>query len=437
MRAKMPPLPVSTPRLPWIDHLRTFAILLVVNVHACVTYGHVGDWYVMSAQEPPLRTKLPFILWEAHLQSFFMGLLFFLSGYFAPGSLARRGPSAFVRERIVRLGLPTLFFMLIIHPCILLGLNPWKAKFGPPLAFYMNYLSSGRFLRSTGPLWFAFALLIFSLALAAWSRIRSSQPLSQTRQSPVDGPSTSSPRGVPGRSSWTASLFRTAELPAVTNSTTTRSPEAATQANAAPSALALGLFAVAVGTLSFFVRLIQPIGTNFWNMQLCYFPQYIAFFVAGVHAARAGWLLPLAVSERARRLGWLAFVASPILFLGFALPGARGVARLETVFFGGWHWQAFCLALWEQLAGVGLSLGLLALFSAKMSRETPLLRWLADRSFAVYVLHTPVLVGLFMLYRSLPQNPFALAALLTVTGLLVSYALADLARRVPGLRRIF
>jgi glucans biosynthesis protein C len=85
---------------------------------------------------------------------------------------------------------------------------------------------------------------------------------------------------------------------------------------------------------------------------------------------------------------------------------------------------------------VGFSLGLLALFSRKMNRETVPLRWLADRSFAVYVLHAPVLVALFMLCRALPQNPFALAALLTVAGLVISFAVADLARRLPGLRAI-
>ena len=80
----------SPARLPWIDHLRTLVILLVVNLHACVTYSHVGDWYAMSEREPTLAEKVPFIIWQGHLQSFFMGLLFFISGYFALGSLSRR-----------------------------------------------------------------------------------------------------------------------------------------------------------------------------------------------------------------------------------------------------------------------------------------------------------------------------------------------------------
>ena len=114
--------------------------------------------------------------------------------------------------------------------------------------------------------------------------------------------------------------------------------------------------------------------------------------------------------------------------------GAR-TAGIE-VFFGGWRWHVFGLALWEQLAGVGLSLGLLALFSRKLDFDGPVLRWLADHSFAVYVLHAPILVGLAMLFRALPQNTHGLAALLTLTGLVASYGLSTICRRVPGLRAI-
>ena len=105
-------------------------------------------------------------------------------------------------------------------------------------------------------------------------------------------------------------------------------------------------------------------------------------------------------------------------------------------FFGGPHWQALGLALWEQVTGLGLALGALALFSRRFNTETRLRRWLADRSFAVYVLHAPVLVALAMLFRALPYQLYGLVALLTVAGLAVSYALADLARRIPGLRSI-
>jgi glucan biosynthesis protein C len=377
----------ASSRLPWVDNLRTSVIVLVVNLHACVTYSHVGDWYYMSDHEPTLAGKMPFLLWELLLQSFFMGLLFFLAGYFAHGSLARRGPGSFVRERLFRLGLPTLLYMLVIHPFILLGLNPWHAAFGPAPAFYLRYIRTGRFLSGSGPLWFAFALLIFCVILALW---RALHPIANRA-----GDSSARPP---------------------------------------PSGGGLLLFAVVTGLVTFAVRLVQPIGTNVLNMQLCYFPQYLAFFAAGTVAARRGWFLALAESPEARRVGWMALVGGPIA-LGALLFGVVKSGNFDFI-KGGWHGQALGLAMWEQFSGVGLSVGLLALFLKRMNRDGAVLRWMSDRAFGVYVLHPPVLVGLAMVYGSLPPHPMLLAALLTVTGLAVSFALSDLARRIPGLRAI-
>jgi surface polysaccharide O-acyltransferase-like enzyme len=168
-------------------------------------------------------------------------------------------------------------------------------------------------------------------------------------------------------------------------------------------------------------------------MQLAYFPQYVGAFLAGLAAARYGWLTTLAASPSARRIGRIALICAPLSLLAILLLGLDSTSKS---FDTGLHWQAFVLALWEQFAGVGLSLGLFWLFSHKLDRIRPAFAWMVDRSFAVYVLHPPVLVALTMLYRSLPQNPFALAALLTVTGLVASFIVADLARRMPVLRQI-
>lgn len=387
--------PAASVRLPWIDHLRTFVIALVVNLHACVTYSHVGDWYFMSDREPTLAEKVPFIVWQGHLQAFFMGLLFFVSGYCAYGSLARRGPSQFIRERLFRLGLPALFYVLAIHPFILLALNPWNHNFGPPGAFYLKYLRSGRFLGSTGPLWFAVALLLFCLVLAFWHSLR--------RPAPVDADA----------SVRAASRRRLATV---------------------PSGAILGAFALALGLGTFAVRLVQPIGTNVLNLQLCFFVQYIAFFVSGLHAARHGWLLALASSSHARTAGWLTLCSSPLILLTLLFAGMR--AGKVEYFFGGWHWQALGFALWEQFAGVGLSLGALALFSRKANVDGPRVRWLAERSFGVYLVHAPVLVALAMLLHPWPQNTYILVAALTLMGLIASIVIADLIRRLPAFRAI-
>ncbi len=387
MSATSPP----SSRFVWVDNLRTLVILLVVNMHACVTYSHVGDWYVMETPEPGMPVKVAFLFWQGHLQAFFMGLLFFLAGVFAHRSLDRRGPWAFVRERLIRLGLPALLYMLVIHPFmvyILLG-HPHVPNRPSLPVLYGQYLTSERVLSGSGPLWFALALLLFSLVLAMW------RALSKPNLS-AEGGST-----------------------------------------VAPSVAGLVAFACLIILSTFLVRLVQPIGTNLLNFQLCFFPQYIAAFVAGVAAGRNGWLAPLAASRRARIAGWLALVGGPLLLAGVMFMGGPPPEKGHTQYDGGWNPAALGLAVWEQLAGLGMSLGLLALFQKHFSTPSHLASWLSDRAFGVYVLHAPILVALALALHPIGTNPFLRMVVLTVTGLACSFLAADLAKRMPGLRMIF
>jgi glucan biosynthesis protein C len=381
-------------RLHWVDHLRMLMIVLVVNMHACVTYSHVGSWYYMVDPEPPMAVKLIFATWQGHLQAFFMGLLFFIAGYFADRSLTRRGPKAFLAERTLRLGVPTLVFMLLIHPFVVYGLNPWRDSFPPLGQWYSHYLTSGRFLSASGPLWFAFALLIFSLCLVAARSLASPRSSDDVTPNPTSSPLTLRPATV----------------------------------------LGLGL---ALGVASFLVRTVQPIGTSVLNFQFCFFPQYIVVFCLGVLISRRDSLRSLAADPLARRAGCVALLGGPLLLGTVVALGGPMPEHGLNPFFGGWHWQSLGLALWEQVTGVALGLGAIGFCARFLNTETPLLRWLSDRSFGVYVFHTPVLVGLTMLMLPLQANRFLLAALLTVAGLIASYLCADLVRRVPGLRAIF
>src|ERR1019366_3480354 len=234
--------PKAAGRLPWIDQLRTLAIVLVVSMHACVTYSHVGSWYVKDGPDPPPLNKLLFVFWQGHLQSFLMGILFLVAGFFARGSLDRRGAAGFLRERLFRLGLPTLLYMAAIHPLIVYVINAGGNDVGPLPRAYLAYLGSLRFLSGSGPMWFAAALLGFSAALAGWRLLRP------------------------------------------------RTPEAAPPAGTVPRPRAIAAWAAALVAATFLVRTVQPVGTSVLNMQLCYFPQYILAFALGVAAARGGWL---------------------------------------------------------------------------------------------------------------------------------------------------
>ncbi|HWA09446.1 MAG TPA: acyltransferase family protein [Opitutaceae bacterium] len=379
-----PDASASRTRLEWIDYLRTLVIFLVVIQHACVTYSHVGSWYVLSPHEPSWTVKLFFIVWETVMQSFFMGVLFFIAGYFAYGSIRRRGPGSFARERLFRLGLPALLYMLVIHPFILIGLNPWHNDFGPWAAFYEKFIRSGSVLSASGPMWFAVALLIFCLIFAL------------------------------GR--W-ASNGRIPALP-----------------DKKPSGWIMAGFAVLLGIANFLIRLWQPLGSSVLNMQLGYFAQYVGFFLVGLAAGRGGWIVILAQSRSSSRVGLAALILAPLALIALIRVGEA--ERTTLPFIGGWHWEAAALALWEQFAGMGLSLGLLAFTCQILNGEIAILRWLSDRSFSVYLLHPPILIGLYMLAAKFSWNPMVLAALLSLAALACSFAVADIARRIPGLRRI-
>lgn len=365
-------------------------IVLVVNMHACVTYSHVGSWYRMEEPEPAMPVKVVFLFWQGHLQAFFMGLLFFLAGVFAQRSLERRGPMAFLRERAMRLGIPSLLFMLLIQPFmlyVLLG-HPHVADRPSLGVLFGRYITSGKILSGSGPMWFALALLFFCAVLASV------------------------------RTWW----------PSITNPENSVRP--------APGAWTLLRFAAVLVVCTFLVRLAQPIGTNVLNFQLCFFPQYLAAFAVGAAAGKSGWLDALATSRRARLAGWLGCVGGPLLLAILAALGGPPPENGPDPYAGGWHLRAFALATWEQFAGLGIALGCMAWFHRRCNCAGRGATWLSERAFAVYVLHAPVLVALTPLLRPAAVHPFVGALLLTITGLVVSFAIADAVRRLPGLRRI-
>lgn len=364
MNCSIKKLPTITPAYPpsrvaWVDNLRTLLIVLVVNMHACVTYGHVGGWYFKEGVEPAMSVKLPFLLWQAHLQAFFMGLLFLFAGYFAEISAQQKSPGAFIKERLRRLGVPILLYVFVIHPAMVLGINPWGAKFPPAGAWYLHYLQSGAFVRSTGPLWFAEALLLFCLGFVlcrAWWNKNESAEVTE--------------RGVCIRMSFVFCLM------------------------------------AGLGLASFLVRLFQPLGTSVLNLQLGYFPQYLIAFPLGIWLARRRTLNAVAQAPLARRIGWTTLILGPLILFGLA-ESMRGYAgHGEPPLLGGMNLLAFGYAFWEQFAGVGLSLGAMSFAVARMNRENALSRWAADRSFAVYILHSPILLALTTSLRVIQQSIF-------------------------------
>ena len=363
-------------------------IVLVVNMHACVTYSHIGGWPVKDGPDPLPLDKMAFAIWQGHLQSFFMGILFLLAGYFAHGSLRRRSPAGFTRERLFRLGAPTLLYMVVLNAVVLFVINPNGNDYGSRTGAYLRYLYTGHFLWGTGPMWFAAALLGFSVALACLVALK------------------------PSLAADCANIGKP------------------------PGAAAVWAWGLALVAATFLVRTAQPLGTSVLNMQLCYFPQYILAFATGFAAARGRWLAALARSSTARRAGWMGLLLGPPALVAISLAGGVMKGAPFEAFSGGWNIRSLGIAAWEQLAGLGLGLGALAFCSGKLNESTPFARWLSERSFGVYLFHPLVLILLTVAYRPIAANGFFKVSLLTGTGVIGSFIVADVARRIPGLRSL-
>ncbi|MBI2735359.1 MAG: acyltransferase family protein [Rhodospirillales bacterium] len=207
-------------RLAFVDNIRWTMILLVLSMHASDTYSPFGSWYYTDRGEPGFGTVLAFGLYQTFLQAFFMALLFFIAGYFAAPAFDRKGLVRFSRDRLLRLGVPTLLYMLVIGPLTQYFLSrTWGT--GGFAHQWLIHLRDGEWLSETGPMWFCAFLLALSLAYAllrqAWPELTRRQSAGRTAGlSPASSPAwrwrhswCASPCPRPSRSSTcTLVIFR-------------------------------------------------------------------------------------------------------------------------------------------------------------------------------------------------------------------------------------
>ena len=277
---------------------------MVVLMHACVTYSGMGSWFYNEPATQDIASTLVFSLYQTFAQAFFMGLLFFLAGTLVPKAYDRKGFLRFVGDRAVRLGVPSLVFMLLLNPLtnvireIGTGTGFSWAAFLP---WYRGFVLSGDFLGASGPLWFAVALLIFSLVYAL-VRLVGTVVRGGAARRPAAGPI-----AITGRAVTIAVLALTA----------------------------------LITVIAFIVRLVQPLGTDVMNMQLGYFASYVVLFVAGLWIGQRG-LLEAIPAKAGRTWLWLSIAIGLPAWAGLLVAGGA-LDGNQAAFMGGMHWQAIGL----------------------------------------------------------------------------------------------
>jgi glucan biosynthesis protein C len=304
--------------------------------------------------------------------AFFMGFFFLLAGYFTGSSYDRKGTAAFVGDRLLRLGIPLAFFTLVVFPVVIFF---WTK---PPLGFLSYYVGDyiGRWRIEEGHHWFVAQLLAYSLLYVLWRR------WSAGRVAPMGQP-------VPGDGG-------------------------------------ILLYALALGVIGALVRTVYP--QDEWVHLLwlvpaepAHLPQYVSLFAIGIVAGYGGWLnaLPSSVGIRWFAVGVAAFIAAGVL---------RGMSALPFDFGIAWGFL-------EAFICVGMILGLTVLFRRFCTRPSAWLAFLDANVYGVYLVHWFVVVALQAAILEAAWSASAKFAVVSVLGIVLSFALSALARLIPAVRR--
>jgi peptidoglycan/LPS O-acetylase OafA/YrhL len=371
------------PRDLYIDRLRSIMTALVIFHHTAITYGAIGGWFWREVEPSGTASSVLLVLFCTTNQAYFMGLFFLLAGYFTPASLERKGYARFIGDRFLRLGVPLLAFELILGP-----LTAGMVNFAQGDGFWSAIRWIWRHKQFiNGPLWFAQALLIFSLAYCAWRAIFGSSLAASER----------TPQTIPAQRWWLVS-------------------------------------AVGVGAAALAIRQVVPVGVNVFGLQLGYFATYIFLFAVGIAAWRHDWL---------RQLGWkqarpwiiTLLIAWPVLPVDVTiLRNWRGTSSNGTS--AGLSWASILYALWEPFVAWGLIAAWLLFMRRYGNAPSALWTWLNRRAYAVYIIHPPVLVGISLLLHGWPAPALVKFGLTGTLACVAAWLLADPLVRLPGVRQV-
>lgn len=326
-------------RLHSLDAARGSLMILGVIYHALV--------FVFLYQEPAsLSEFLAVVFLHQLIHTFRMPAFFLVAGFFAVLLIDKRGGAGFIRNRLLRIGLPFLIFW---QPMVVLNAYSsqmgWygKAGFPPP----SDLLPSD----DTQHLWFLYFLLIFSTVFWAATplirRILANQP------------------SVPLTTTLLALAVLTPLIPGVVE----RELATSTRIAFEPGVLGFYFLTFSVGAAVYVGRqtLLPALAKNSIAYCAAGFTFFILFFIS------QDWKIP------------------------------------QSQWF-------YSLTVWLLAAGI------IGLFLRFATTERPVVRFLSDGSYWLYLIHLP-LVFAFLVLGSEAELPTLANVLLTsLATMLVSYA---------------
>ncbi len=151
-----------------IDYLRTTLTVMVLAHHSTLAYTTWASFdkaHVLRSTAPVVDSArwIFFDYAENFNDVFFMSLMFFVSGIFVFSAIRRHGTWGFIRDRLLRLGVPFAFAVCVFMPIAFFASWQLGIHNNGFFDFYFRIAKTG-FL--VGPPWFIWVLLLFDLVLA-------------------------------------------------------------------------------------------------------------------------------------------------------------------------------------------------------------------------------------------------------------------------------
>jgi len=330
----------AKPRLAYFDPIRVALTVLVILHHVSIAYGGSGSWYYKEPDAGPL-TQAILGIFNCVNQAYFMGFFFLLAGYLMPGSLARKGPLAYLGDRALRLWVPLMLFGYLLNP--LTDALAARARGEDFLLCLITKIGHNSF--GLGPLWFNQALMVGAFVWVYVSRL-----------SHLQGPANIT---VSVDALWQPGLH-------------------------ARIALAI----VGCGALAFTLRTVVPVGQNVFGVQLGYCASYVILFFGGTWGARYR-LLERITWQQAWPWLTVSLTTLPTLWIFGYYRGLMG----STLWHGGWNLAALLYAFWEPMVAAGVIMSVLAVARRWYVKDVAWVKRLAQASYAAFIVHAPTAVA--------------------------------------------
>jgi|SRR5579884_3274999 len=370
-----------------VGYLRGFVVALVVLHHVVLAYHPYAPpppaslipqphWWQAFPVVDPRRWGGATII-AGFNDIFFMSLLFFLSGLFVWPGLERKGAARFLRDRLLRLGLPFAVAAAVIAPLAYYPTYLQIANHDGVAGFWRQWVALDSW--PAGPAWFIWVLFVFDALAVQLFRF--------------------APR-------WGGALacFR-------------------------PAALFLLLVSVSAAVYMPMATIFNPGQWSAWGpftFQTSRILHYFAYFLIGAGFGVAG-----VEREMMARRWWLWALRA---LLAFAIASIVAVAYLTA------HPQSRAWAAATNLGFVlscaASAMAFLALFERFVRGPSRWFDSLSVNSYGIYLVHYAVVSWILFALAPLAW-PAALKAGVAFTASLgVSWAVVAALRRLPGVARI-